>query len=140
MIPDSKKLLTLLFLIFSGLLQAQEKDMAASLKEFEEFVDKAYKAREEWFNAGNDTTLIETPTDPKDPTIVRVDTIVLTREKKMQSPNEWPLYLSVYLPRFEEMVQSLSKRPREMDLKMREKFEEQKRRFESITLPVKDKK
>lgn len=109
--------------------QAQE-----SLKAYTTFVDSVYAQNEIWKKA-SDTLYQEVPIDVNDPTLIRLDTIVITPEKKEKSivlNNFWGEQI---IANYERVKTNAESKSNKMDEKMKKEYEASKQKFESLLTP-----
>jgi hypothetical protein len=122
--------------LLSGLVActpSADKETQQSLTAYTTFVDSVYAQNEVWV-VGVDSTFMEVPTDPNDPTKIRIDTVVTQPEDR--GHNE-------FMSRFKEIIQkeyeplkaAVESKLDKMDERMKKQFEESKQKFESIRTP-----
>jgi hypothetical protein len=109
----------------------KDKETQEALKYYTHFVDSIDALNTVWQSAV-DTDFVEIPTDPNDPTSVRLDTIVTLPEDKGHSMFSGQYFREMIQKEYEPLKVSLESRLDKMDEGMKKEYQQATEKYESL--------
>ncbi len=122
------KKLVFAFILVAACSPRENPEAREALNNLKGWVDTVYLFREGYLN-GPDTEFMEVPVDPHNPSMVRIDTVVVSvEEKKKRGFSVAGLWQSVY----DKRLETAGAHEKEMSKEMKHELEETKNRFEVL--------
>ncbi len=113
---------------------AVDKEAQLALVNYIHFVDSIYASNETW-KTTTDTDFVEYPIDPNDPTIIALDTIVTTPDKKAKSLVVADFWGKSIAEQYEPLKAAVETHMGKMDDKMKKEYAESNAKYESLLNP-----
>jgi hypothetical protein len=102
-----------------------------ALVNYTHFVDSIYTNNEIW-RTTNDTDFVEYPTDPNDPTVTALDTIVTMPDKKAKSLVVSDYWGKLIAEQYQPLKVAVESKLEKMDDRMKKEYESARLKFEEM--------
>jgi len=109
----------------------KDKEAKQALKNYTQFVDSVYAVSENW-KTQIDTDYVEIPTDPNDPTKIRVDAIVTLPTDKEQTSILKTFMGDAFNKKYNEYDAAITAKMDKMDDLMKKEYGASKQKYEVL--------